>query len=637
MAVWWVLAALLCLEVGWGYQINVSPAVVESSARVFLEEAEERLMNQCTTTMKAAWDYQTNLTTPGRSRLINEQDAFKRVQEESREQATRWRAVDYLFSDPDLKARLEAMSVAGLSELPAPSMTSYQRVLSDMTHIYSSASICSLHHPSRCGLTPHAAAGINEVLSSSRNTEELAHLWRAWRDKTKLARRSYNSFVDLANQAARTSNFKHKGNLNLVEYGGESFRVQLEEAWEQLEPLYRQLHAYVRRKLREVYGPRVVRERGPLPAHLLGNLWGQSWPLPYLLPRLDIPPLDVTPEMKRQGYTPRTMFQIADNFFASLGLERAPASFWRNSLLQEPDDGRAMVCSPSTWDFCDTEDFRVKQCTEISQDDFISAHHEMAHLQYSRSYRHQPYLYRNGANPGFQEAVGLAVGLSVATPRHLRRMGLLRAGQEPSYPAQINTLMHLALRQLPFMPYARVLDIWRDGVFNGTFSRKDWNCAWWDLRVSVQGIKPPETRTEEDFDPAAKYQVAADLSYTKYFVAFVLQFQIYKALCMAAGEYDPYKPSRSLHKCDFYLSTDAGNALKSMMKLGSSRPWEEALEVLTEGRETRLNATAMREYYKPLEEWLKRDNLRNDEFVGWRPDGEHCLYKKPRGRSCDFT
>ncbi|XP_045116163.1 angiotensin-converting enzyme-like [Portunus trituberculatus] len=620
------LLATLALQCGQGQEVLVGREVVESSARRFVEEAEKELMNQCTRTMQAAWNYQTDLTTHHRTLLVNEQDTFKRMQEESRQEAGRWRSVDYLFTDSDLKDRLDKMSVIGLPELPSPSMTSYRRVLSDMTHIYTSASVCSRYRPSRCSLTPHS--GLNELMSTSRDPEELSQLWESWRDRTKTIRHSYRAFVVLANRAVQGFNFRHKGDMNYVEYGAGDLMEQLQEAWEQLQPLYLQLHAYVRRKLREEYGSQLVTERGPLPAHLLGNIWGQEWPLAYLLPRPDLPPLDVTPEMVRQGMTPRAIFEIADDFFVSLGLERAPPSFWRTSLLQEPED-RSVVCSASTWDFCDGKDFRVKQCTKVTQDDFVSAHHEMAHLQYFRQYRHLPYLYRKGANPGFHEAIGLAVGLSVATPRHFRRMGLIRAGEEPGYLSQINTLMHLALRQLPFMPFARVMDLWREGVFNGTTHEKDWNCAWWDLRVSVQGIKPPDVRTEKDFDPGAKYQIAADSSYTRYFVAFVLQFQIYKSLCMAAGEYDPKDKRKSLHECDFYLSPAAGNILRSVMKLGASKPWEEVVEVLTEGRETGLNATAMREYYKPLEEWLTRDNLRHGEYVGWRPDGEYCLYKKP--------
>ncbi|MPC29040.1 hypothetical protein E2C01_022257 [Portunus trituberculatus] len=119
--------SLRVARVGWqgqGQEVLVGREVVESSARRFVEEAEKELMNQCTRTMQAAWNYQTDLTTHHRTLLVNEQDTFKRMQEESRQEAGRWRSVDYLFTDSDLKDRLDKMSVIGLPELPSPSMTS---------------------------------------------------------------------------------------------------------------------------------------------------------------------------------------------------------------------------------------------------------------------------------------------------------------------------------------------------------------------------------------------------------------------------------------------------------------------------------------------------------------------------------
>ncbi|KAK8733290.1 hypothetical protein OTU49_006563, partial [Cherax quadricarinatus] len=253
-------------------------------------------------------------------------------------------------------------------------------------------------------------------------------------------------------------------------------------------------------------------------------------------------------------------------------------------------------------------------------------HHEMAHVQYFLHYRHLPYTLRQGANPSFQEALGHVVQMSASTPQHLQKLGLLR-GLKEDREVDINFLLQEATDKLTFMAYAHVMDSWRWDVFDGTIHDKDWNCAWWDLRFTVQGVKPPELRTEEDFDPAAKYHVVADLSYTRYFVSLVLQFQFYKALCVRASQYDPLQPSTPLHKCDFYQSRGAGDALRTMMKLGRSKPWSEALQALTGN--SKLDASAMRDYFRPLEEWLKEDNQRHGEFVGWRADDQYCLYKKP--------
>ncbi|KAK7082147.1 hypothetical protein SK128_006172, partial [Halocaridina rubra] len=253
------------------------------------------------------------------------------------------------------------------------------------------------------------------------------------------------------------------------------------------------------------------------------------------------------------------MFELSDDFFASLNLTRMPDSFWENSLLEKPED-RNVNCHPSAFDFCNGKDFRIKQCTIVNMEDLVVAHHEMGHIQYYLQYKDLPIAYREGANPGFHEAVGDTLALSVATPKHLHKIGLLETLNEDEE-ANINFLLETAINKIVFLPFAFVMATWRWRVFDGTYGERDWNCGWWDLRYEIQGVKPPVTRTEEDFDPAAKYHVAINKEYIKYFVSYIFQFQFHKALCLKAGEYNPNDPTKPLHKCDIYQSTEAGNAL----------------------------------------------------------------------------
>lgn len=95
------------------------------------------------------------------------------------------------------------------------------------------------------------------------------------------------------------------------------------------------------------------------------------------------------------------MFQMSEDFFTSLGLLPTPPEFWSGSIIEKPAD-REIVCHASAWDFCNGKDFRIKQCTKVTMEDFIVVHHEMGHIQYYLQYKHLPLVYRDGANSGFR-------------------------------------------------------------------------------------------------------------------------------------------------------------------------------------------------------------------------------------------
>lgn len=69
--------------------------------------------------------------------------------------------------------------------------------------------------------------------------------------------------------------------------------------------------------------------------------------------------------------------------------------------------------------------------------------------------------------------------------------------------------------KIVFLPFAYTLDLFRYGVFRGTTTPEDYNCHYWRLRETLQGVEPPVNRTEEDFDAAAKYHVSADVEYAR--------------------------------------------------------------------------------------------------------------------------
>lgn len=295
---------------------------------------------------------------------------------------------------------------------------------------------------------------------------------------------------------------------------------------------------------------------------MLGNIWGQKWIIPHIaIPFKRKQAVDVTDEMINQGMTPRKMFEMGEEFFVSLNMQKLPETFWKKSILEKPADGRKLICHASAWDFAIKHDVRIKQCTRVTMESFITAHHELGHVEYYLHYNHQPAVFRSGANPGFHEAIGDVMALSVGTSKHLQRIGLLK-DFVPDEENELNRLVRLGLEKLAFLPFAFVMDKFRWEAFRGNIEPQDANCYFWKLREKYGGVEPAVVRTKRDFDITAKYHASADVEYLRYFVSFIVQFQFHKAACIKAGEYEENNPKKSLNDCDIYKSIKAGNDLK---------------------------------------------------------------------------
>jgi peptidyl-dipeptidase A len=262
-------------------------------------------------------------------------------------------------------------------------------------------------------------------------------------------------------------------------------------------------------------------------------------------------------------------------------------------------------CHASAWHMDFKDDVRIKQCIEPTQEHLMTVYHELGHVFYYIAYRDQPYLFQSGAHDGFHEAVGDTVNLSM-TPGYLHQIGLTGA-MKPSKEATINQQMKLALDKIAFLPFGKLIDEWRWKVFAGEVKPENYNAAWWQLREQYQGVAAPTPRTEEDFDPGAKYHIPANTPYTRYFLSFILQFQFHKALCEAAGHTGP------LNECSVYGNAEAGRRFREMLAAGQSQPWQDTLEKLTGTRQ--MDASAITEYFVPLLEWLKEQNAGRQ--CGW--------------------
>jgi peptidyl-dipeptidase A len=448
----------------------------------------------------------------------------------------------------------------------------------------------------------------SKLLQKERSPDKLLATWKTWHDAVGHKERDlFVKYVELANAGARGIGFKDVASLWKSGYDmpEAAFAASVDKLWGQVKPLYDQLHCYTRRKLNQTYGDKAVAKTGLIPSHLLGNMWAQSWD--YLYPELEpykgVAPIDVTPELAKH-YDARKMVQMGEAFYTSLGMDPLPTTFWDRSQLTKPEH-KNVVCHASAWDVQYNNDLRIKMCINLNQEDLWTIHHELGHDYYFHAYYKLPILYQGGANDGFHEAIGDAIQLSM-TPGYLHEKGLL-ATVVKNDKATINQQMQVALSKIAFLPFGLLVDKWRWDVFSGEVKPEQYNQHWWDLKKQYQGVAPPIERAATDFDPGAKFHVAANVPYMRYFLAAVLQFQFHKALCAKAGYQGP------LYDCSIYGNKDAGAAYMKMLSLGASKPWQDALFELTGTRE--MDASPILEYFAPLQGWLTEQN--KGQQCGW--------------------
>ncbi|XP_015791405.1 angiotensin-converting enzyme isoform X2 [Tetranychus urticae] len=582
----------------------------EAAARAFLKAQEIEAVKICRKSVQAEWNFASNLTEYNKQVLLETSRQSANFAKETWYNATSFAWKN--FSDPLIRRWFKGLSVLGTGVLDGYKLNQLNEIIADMEDAYSNGKVCPysaepVTNKSLCNL--NFDEDITEIMSKSRNYEELKSIWTQWRDVTgKKMRNNYLKYIELLNEAAKLNGFSDNGQLWRDGYESDSFEDDLEIIWNQFEPLYKLLHAFTRKKLIAIYGEDKIKPNGPIPAHILGNMWAQSWSSlgDLLTPFPNKPSVDITDNILAKNLSVVDMFRISERFFTSLGLKPMTDKFWKYSILERPSDGREMTCHASAWDFCDGDDVRIKMCTQRNMKEFIVIHHEMGHIQYYIQYKNQPYVFRGGANPGFHEAVGDTLALSVSTPTHLKTIGLLDEISADSE-GDLNHLMSMALDKIAFLPVGYLMDRYRWKVFADNSTHSSLNRLWWEHRLRYQGICPPVRRTEQDFDAGSKYHIAANVPYIRYFVSYIIQFQFHKALCQAAGNTGP------LYQCDIYQSREAGQLLSNVLSLGSSKHWSEALEIITGSK--KMSALPLMEYFAPLIDWLKTQV--NEDEIGW--------------------
>jgi peptidyl-dipeptidase A len=634
-----VLAATLSLTAFSPLAFAQNPAepkpATAAEAQAFVDGANAELLKLTTEASHAQWTAETDITgdTEATSALINEQATARALALTAESHR-----FDHVKLPPELKRQIKLLQVNAPAAPKDPKLLAEQAELAaQLTGMYGKGKFC-LDTPAGQEPAPGAKClGIDDlsgIMAKSHDPEELTRLWVGWHAIGAPMRQKYARLIELQNIGAKELGYQDTGELWRAGYDmtPAEFSAEMERAWTQLEPLYRELHTYVRTRLIQKYGKAADRPDGMIPAELLGNMWAQEWGNIYDLvaptdPQLaQFKPLDLESALKQQiaaknpatapafdaatdlssdaGHAARLaagkeMVHYGENFFTSLGFPALPKTFWERSQFVHPRD-REVVCHASAWDLDSIDDLRVKMCIEVNADYFTTVHHELGHNFYQRAYDRQPFLFRNGANDGFHEAIGDSIALSI-TPAYLKTLGL--AATEPPAAADIPLQLRTAVDKVAFLPFALALDKWRWQVFSGEIKPADYNKAWWALRAKYQGVVPPVERSEADFDAGAKNHIPTNVPYARYFLARVYQFQFYKAMCDASGYQGP------LNRCSFYGSKAAGDKLGKMLAAGQSQPWQLTLKEMTGA--DHLDAQPMLDYFAPLYAWLKAQNAAN--------------------------
>lgn len=586
-------------------KMNRSPAKpTVADAEKFMAETESTLSELNIKLARAQWIQETFITDDTEAVAA---DYNERLITELTCLATAVKRYDGLELPPVLARKFLLLKLQLFSLEDPKERAEYTQLASSLDGEYGKAKYCP-----KTGKFNGKCLSIGEIekiFATSRDPEELKDVWVGWHAIGAPMRTKYARYVELQNQGARELGFKDMGAQWRSNYDmpPEQFSAETERLWNQVRPLYESLHTYVRNRLVKQYGAQAADSNGMIRADLLGNPWAQEWGNIYPL----VAPAgskgagyDLTELLRDKKVDELGMVRYGERFFESLGFAPLPATFWERSQFIKPRD-REVVCHASAWDIDNQDDLRLKMCIQIRDEDFVTVHHELGHNFYQRAYKHQPFLFMGGANDGFHEAIGDTIALSI-TPEYLKQVGLIGKVPESDDTA---LLLRQAMDKVAFLPFGLMIDQWRWKVFDGEITPADYNAAWWKLRAKYQGVVPPAARTEADFDPGAKYHVPANVPYTRYFLARILQFQFYRAMCHEAGQTGP------LHRCTFYNNKAAGAKLDAMLQLGLSKPWPEALKTLTGDED--IDAGAMMEYFAPLKKWLDEQNAAAGVKPGW--------------------
>jgi peptidyl-dipeptidase A len=457
--------------------------------------------------------------------------------------------------------------------------------------ILDSYTFCLASRGKKCvsEITPNQ---IDKTLAASRDLVERRKVWEVSKEIGPALKKDLGEVRDLRNRVATELGYSSYFDLQVADYGlsvAEMMQL-MDKMVADVEPLYRQLHLYARRRLAERYRQPVPDE---LPAHRLPDRWGQDWP--GLAANVELDDLF-------RGKSPEWIVQQAERFYTSLGWPALPRSFWEKSDLYQlpPDSTRKKNTHASAWHIDSDQDVRSLMSVVPNFRWFETSHHELGHIYYYLAYSNPrvPVVLREGANRAFHEAVGDLIGIASRQETYLRQAGLLPADRKID-PAEwlLNEALSNAVVFVPFS--AGTMTHFEYDLYEKRLPVGEFNQRWWELASRYQKIAPPAARGEEYCDACTKTHIIDDpAQYYDYALACLLKFQLHDHIARKILKQDP-------HNCNYYGNKEVGKWLWDILSLGATRDWR---QVIREKTGEDLSSRAMLEYFRPLKEYLDKQN-----------------------------
>lgn len=435
---------------------------------------------------------------------------------------------------------------------------------------------------------------LDDVLKKETDVNKRLAAWEASKRVGPTLKEGLVNLRNLRNKTVQALGYPDYFTYQVSSYGMSANEMMhtMDSFMNELYPLYRELHTWMRYELAKKYGVSKVPDY--LPAHWLPNRWGQNWSS-----IVNVKGINLDGILKNK--TPDWIVKSGENFYVSLGYPELPETFWeRSSLYPYPSSSEVKKNShASAWHIDLDYDVRSLMSVESHAKSLKTAHHELGHIYYYLTYSNKdvPPLLRAGANRAYHEAIGTLMGLAAMQKPYLIGRGLIDASVKTD---STQALLKEALDSVVFIFFSSgTMSHFEKALYINNLLPEQFNKKWWELAKKYQGIVPPSIRGEEYCDAATKTHINNDpAQYYDYALSYTILYQLHNYIAKNILHEDP-------HATNYFGQKSIGDFMMKIMRPGASKEWR---QVLKESTGDELSAKAMMEYFQPLMSWLHEQN-----------------------------